>query len=298
MRPGSPPRRRTALLLCALLVPLCVVGGVVWLAVGRPAEEAPPETDPTGRPTHAGSPHPQPSTHPDARSTARPLDGRTVVIDPGHNPTNHRHPDEMSRQVDIGTKKKACDTAGTATASGYAEAEFNLDVARRIRTGLERRGATVRLTHDGDRPWGPCIDERAAVGNRHHADAVVSVHADGAGEGHRGFHVIAPKRVDEGAADTTAVTGPSRRLGKELVEAFARATGTRVSGYVGGGDGFVTRDDLGGLNLSKVPKVFLECGNMRDPRDAALLTDRAWRQRAAQGVVKGITAFLTEGGGT
>ncbi|MFF4252268.1 N-acetylmuramoyl-L-alanine amidase [Streptomyces sp. NPDC001663] len=59
-----------------------------------------------------------------------------------------------------------------------------------------------------------------------------------------------------------------------------------------GGTGLVTRKDLGGLNLSTVPKVFIECGNMRDSKDAALLTSGAWRQKAAQGISDGIVSFL------
>jgi N-acetylmuramoyl-L-alanine amidase len=31
---------------------------------------------------------------------------------------------------------------------------------------------------------------------------------------------------------------------------------------------------------------------MRDPKDAAELTDPAWRQRAARGIADGITAYL------
>lgn len=41
-----------------------------------------------------------------------------------------------------------------------------------------------------------------------------------------------------------------------------------------------------------MPKVFVECGNMRDPEDAALLTDAGWRQKAAQGMADGIAAHL------
>jgi N-acetylmuramoyl-L-alanine amidase len=236
----------------------------------------------------------RPSGTPSASTPAAgPLAGRTVVIDPGHNPHNNRHIGEISRRVDIGTKKKRCDTTGTATNDGYPEAQFTLDVARRVRALLRSRGADVRLTQNGDRPWGPCIDERARIGNRAHADAVVSVHADGAPAGARGFHVILPASVHEGAADTRRIAGPSRRLGRALAADYRRATGFPYAAYAGGGDGLDVRGDLGGLNLSGVPKVFIECGNMRDPHDAAALTDPAWRARAARGVAQGITDFLT-----
>ncbi|MFG2296880.1 N-acetylmuramoyl-L-alanine amidase [Streptomyces sp. NPDC048603] len=221
-----------------------------------------------------------------------PLAGKTVVIDPGHNPGNFQHSREINQQVNIGTGRKECDTTGTTTNSGYKEAEFSLDVSRRIKTALEARGVRVVFTHAAERPFGPCIDERARIGNQQKAAAVVSVHADGSSAGNRGFHVILPARVKGGAADTAPIVGPSRELGERIVGNFVRNTSMAPSNYVGGGTGLVVRDDLGGLNLSTQPKVFVECGNMRDAKDAALLTDPQWRQRAAQGIADGIVGFL------
>lgn len=227
---------------------------------------------------------------PDAPSG--PLSGKTVVIDPGHNPRNHLHTTEIARQVDIGTTHKECDTTGTSTNGGYAEAEFTLDVAHRMRTLLKAQGAKVVLSHDNDRSFGPCVDERARIGNKAGADAVVSVHADGSAAGNRGFHVILPASVRGGGADTSKIVGPSRDLGTRIAGLFVRATGSAPSNYIGGNTGLDTRKDLGGLNLSTVPKVFIECGNMRDPKDAALLTSASWRQKAAQGISDGISSYL------
>ncbi|NLU70135.1 N-acetylmuramoyl-L-alanine amidase [Streptomyces sp. HNM0574] len=226
------------------------------------------------------------------KERAKPLAGRHIVIDPGHNPHNKDHVQEIARTVDIGTDRKECDTTGTATDSGEPEAEFTLDLAHRVRADLEKRGAKVTLTHDGDVPYGPCVDERAEAGNRAGADAAVSLHADGAPAGARGFHVIVPAPVHQGRADTRAVAGPSRALGTRLATAFEEATGARPAGYAGDGEGLDTRGDLGGLNLSTVPKVFLECGNMRDPQDARALLDPAWRDRAARGIADGLQAHL------
>lgn len=246
------------------------------------ATTSPPGTRIPSPPLSASSPAPR----------SGPLAGRTVVIDPGHNPRNRDHTAEISRQVDVGNGHKECDTTGTATNSGYAEALFTLDVSHRMRDLLEEQGARVVLTYDGDRPYGPCVDERARIGNKAEADAVVSVHADGSAAGNRGFHVLLPGRVRAGAADTTDIVGPSRDLGTRIAGLFVRATGSAPSNYIGGHTGLDTREDLGGLNLSTVPKVFIECGNMRDPKDAALLTSGAWRQKAAQGIADGITSYL------
>jgi N-acetylmuramoyl-L-alanine amidase len=136
------------------------------------------------------------------------------------------------------------------------------------------------------------VDERAQFGNKAEADAVISIHADGSATGNRGFHVILPALVKAGTADTTQIVGPSRELGERIAGKFVRATGSSPSNYVGGGTGLDVRKDLGGLNLSNVPKVFIECGNMRDPKDTALLTSPVWRQKAAQGMADGISSFL------
>ncbi|MBT2473008.1 N-acetylmuramoyl-L-alanine amidase, partial [Streptomyces sp. ISL-66] len=227
-------------------------------------------------------------------AAAGPLAGRVVVVDPGHNTGNFKHTSEIARQVDIGTNHKECDTTGTTTNAGYMEAEFTMDVSRRLRTLLEAKGLKVVLTHEAgpERPFGPCIDERARIGNEARAEAVVSVHADGVSAGSRGFHVILPAEVKGGGADTAPIIGPSRRLGERIAGNFARATGSAPANYLGGGTGLVTRDDLGGLNLSTRPKVFIECGNMRDAKDAAQLTSPQWRQKAAQGIADGIVGFL------
>ncbi|MDX3779489.1 N-acetylmuramoyl-L-alanine amidase [Streptomyces europaeiscabiei] len=323
--PPQPRRsalRRPLTVAVAAVVVGAVAGWGVWQAVGdsgggddgsgsaagpqtRSAGTPPTSPDPSGGPTASedgkdskddkdgkDSEKASPSGSSSAPAATGPLKGKVVVIDPGHNPGNFQHTTEINRKVNIGTNAKECDTTGTTTNDGYLEAEFTLDVSRRLRTLLEQEGATVKFTQDDDRPWGPCIDERARIGNEAKADAVVSIHADGSGSGNRGFHVILPGSVNEGAADTRPIVAPSRDLGERITGFFVRATGSAPSNYVGDGTGIVTRTDLGGLNLSTVPKVFIECGNMRDSKDAAQLTSGAWRQKAARGISDGITSFL------
>ncbi|WP_432137708.1 N-acetylmuramoyl-L-alanine amidase [Streptomyces sp. bgisy154] len=299
-RPRRSPLRRPAVVAVAALVPGALAGWLAYGAVGGSGDDGGSGTAAAADGGSASAAPSGPATlrtgtpeDDDAKAgTSAPLKGRVIVIDPGHNPANFRHTADINRKVDIGTGWKECDTTGTSTNDGYTEAAFTLDVAHRLRALLEEQGATVKLTHDADRSYGPCIDERARIGNAAHADAVVSVHADGSGAGNRGFHVILPGTVHKGAADTRPVVGPSKALGESIAADFARATGTSPSNYVGDGTGLVTREDLGGLNLSTVPKVFIECGNMRDAKDAALLTSGAWRQKAAQGISDGIVGFL------
>jgi len=283
-----PTRRARPLLLAAPLAALCLT--TVAGCGGGPDPDGADAASP--RPGAEGSAPATPSPAATESLPQGPLTGRTVVIDPGHNPRNREHTEEINEKVDIGTGRKECDTTGTSTDAGYAEARFTLDVSHRLRELLQAQGARVVLTHDDDRPFGPCIDERARIGNEAKADAVVSVHADGSAVGNRGFHVILPAAVKGGGADTSKIVKSSADLGTRIAGHFVRTTGSAPSNYIGGGTGLDTRNDLGGLNLSTVPKVFVECGNMRDPKDAALLTSASWRQRAAQGMADGIADHL------
>ncbi|MFJ4791588.1 N-acetylmuramoyl-L-alanine amidase [Kitasatospora purpeofusca] len=319
--PGPDRRPRRSKLLrtvtvIAVLAPLGLAGWLGWRTVGSPDRSvpavaaagpgtpaaAPPDgADPTTAFTAAPTGAPTPGTAPGGTAdpafplpapSSTALAGRTVLLDPGHNTGNSAHTAEINRKVDIGNARKECDTTGTSTNSGYSEAEYSLDVVHRARAILVARGATVVLVHDGDRPWGPCIDERARIGNAARADAAVSVHGDGGPANGSGFHVIMPAKVVAGKADTAAIVDPSHRLGLLLRDSFHAATGEPYADYVAS-KGLDTRSDLGGLNLSTVPKVFIECGNMRNPADAHRMTDPQWRQQAAQGIADALTSFLT-----
>jgi N-acetylmuramoyl-L-alanine amidase len=220
---------------------------------------------------------------------ASPLRGATIAVDPGHNGGNWAHPKEINRLVDAGTLRKACDTTGTATASGYREPAFTWDVATRLRRILRRAGANVVLTRQSNAGWGPCITERAAIGNRAHADAAVSIHADGGPPSGRGFHVIHAPSI-RGLTDDVAK--PSRCLALAMRHAYRVGTGLPYATYLGG-DGLSARSDLGGLNLSDVPKVFVETGNMRSRADAAVLESPRFRERIARSIAAGLARFLS-----
>ena len=216
-----------------------------------------------------------------------PLAGRVVVLDPGHNGGNAGAATTIGQMVWNGRDAETCDTAGTETDAGYPESRFNFAVATLARADLEAEGATVILTRPNDTGVGPCVTERAAIGNVAHADAVVSIHADGGPATGRGFALLLP--VDDGV--NAAVVGASEVLGIDVRNAFLPATDMPISDY-DGVYGLQSRDDLAGVNLTTVPKVFIECGNMRNTADATLLADPAWQARAARGIARGITVFL------
>jgi len=211
-----------------------------------------------------------------------------IVLDPGHNGGNAAHPEIINQLVNVITERKPCDTTGTQTNAGYPEHAFTFDVATRLAGLLRKKGARVVLTRNSDTGVGPCITQRAAIGNRVHADVAISIHADGGPPGGYGFEVIEPGLVP---GYTDKIIAPSRRLGLDIRNAYHAVAGEPYSTYIGTA-GIDVRTDLGGLNLSRVPKVFIECANMRNTADAARLTSAAFRQRVAVALADGFSAFL------
>ncbi len=223
--------------------------------------------------------------------SGEPLAGKVIVIDPGHQLGNHNFPARINRQVPAGGFTKACNSTGTATNGGYPEATFAWKVSRRVARRLRALGATVRLTRHSNRQdrWGPCVDVRGRAGNAIGADLKLSIHADGSyAAGARGFHVIAPA---DRAPWTADIHDSSMRLAR-AVKGGLLAKRFVVANYTAGGDGLDVRSDLGTLNLSDVPTVMVELGNMRSAREARVMTSRPGRARYSRGLVAGVRTFL------
>lgn len=228
-----------------------------------------------------------------AAYAGKALAGKVIHVDPGHNVTNWKYPAEINRPVLYGPPgaTKPCDTTGTATDSGYPEARYTLAVGLHVVKYLRWMGATVVMTPVNTRPWGPCITGRAALGNRIHADAAVSIHADGAQSWAHGFYVIAPSTPLPNVG-----LGPRRiardvKLGKAMLKAYRLVTGMKYSNLYP--TGFLRSDAYGGTDLSHVPKIFIETGNMRNAGNAARMESRTFRHRIALGIAEGIRLYLT-----
>ncbi|MDP9848399.1 N-acetylmuramoyl-L-alanine amidase [Streptosporangium lutulentum] len=285
----------TALVACALSAAACgatangaSTGSVQNGGFASPAKDT--AADFASPAKEAGTDSAPPAASPAAGTNvqAKVLSGKVVVIDPGHNGGNYRDTAAINKKVNVLTQWKACDTTGTSTNDDYSEAAFTWDVSQRLAKILKSRGATVKLTRTDNTGVGPCITQRAAIGNKAKADAAISIHADGAPAADHGFHVIMPKKI-KGPVDP--VVGASKRLGVDVRDAFRSGTGIPYSTYIGS-KALNYRSDLGGLNLSTVPKIFIECGNMRNAKEAAEFQRPAFRQKIALSLANGLQNYL------
>jgi N-acetylmuramoyl-L-alanine amidase len=219
------------------------------------------------------------------RSAAEPANiaGMIVFLDPGHNGANDA---SITRQVTDGRGgTKDCQTSGNNTNDGYPEHTFTWDVVLHIRAMLNQLGVRTAMSRGNDNALGPCVDERAAMANAIHPNAIVSIHADGGPPTGRGFHVnySAPPL-------NAAQAGPSIQLARVMRDQLQNS-GIPPANYIGT-DGLDGRGDLAGLNLAQYPAVLIELGNMKNPADSAVMTTPEGRQKYAAAVVQGIAGFL------
>jgi len=71
------------------------------------------------------------------------------------------------------------------------------------------------------------------------------------------------------------------------------AAGLQPSTYRGT-DGLYGRADLAGLNLAQYPSILIECGNMKNAGEAAVMETPDGRARYAAAVVNGVAAYLQQ----
>ncbi|WP_214406154.1 N-acetylmuramoyl-L-alanine amidase [Pseudonocardia lacus] len=262
MSSARPARAAAGWVLCAISLTACAA--------------APP----------AAPPAPPPAVSPAAAVVAPAPRQPVVVLDAGHNGANAEHPAEIGRQVPDGRGgTKDCNTTGTATDAGYPEHAFTFDVVARATERLTAAGVRVVLVRTDDAGVGPCVDERGRAGEAAGADVVVSVHADGSAPADSGFHIALPD-----PPLNPAQGAPSRELGAALRDAL-RAGGFPDSDYLGH-EGLAPRSDLAGLNHATRPVALVECANMRNPDEAALVSSPEGRQRYADAIAAGVLTYL------
>jgi N-acetylmuramoyl-L-alanine amidase len=220
---------------------------------------------------------------PHANAAPADIAGMIVFLDPGQNGADDA---SITRQVPDGRGgTKDCGTSGTATNEGYPEHSFSWEVVLRIRSLLDQLGVRTAMSRGTDDALGPCVDERAAMANAIHPDAIVSIHADGGAPAGRGFH------VDYSAPPLNqAQAGPAMQFARIMRDQL-RASGLPPANYVGQ-DGLYGHGDLAELNLAQYPAILVELGNMKNPADDALITSPDGRQKYAAAVVNGIAGFL------
>lgn len=209
------------------------------------------------------------------------VNGRVYVvcIDPGHQGKANSNTEPIGPGST--TMKAKVSGGATGAVTRQREPDFTLKVSLRLKKLLEAQGVKVVMT----RTTG-AVDisnaQRAEVGNRAKADLLIRVHADGSTNGDvRGLSTLYPAGNDW----VKPYTAKSLLAAKAVHHALLLSTGAVDRGIV-------PRSDMTGFNWAKVPSLIVECGFMSNPTEDKLLATDAYQAKLAEGMTRGIMAYL------
>jgi N-acetylmuramoyl-L-alanine amidase len=210
------------------------------------------------------------------------LTSALICLDPGHGtpPAVGRQREPIGPRSSILKEKDGGGTSG--------EAEVVLQIARRTRALLLRRGYRVAMTRTGPtfRYGSGGNIARARFCNERHAALMLRIHADGASNAtSRGAKTLYPALH---AGWTDDIFAPSLHAARSIQRELVRSTGARDLGLV-------RRGDLTGFNWASVPAVLVETGFLTNPVEGRRLRSPAYQARVARGLADGVAAFTRAG---
>lgn len=220
-----------------------------------------------------------------------------VVLDPGHG------------GIDPGAQR-----------GGESEKNLMLAFARELRDTLRRVGGfEVVLTREDDRFVS--LERRIAIAHQARAHLFLSLHADALGQGQGQASGATVYLLDRNASDEATrllaerhdrddlVSGIDLRgqddvIADILMDLARQETGPRaevlahslVAGMQQAGGPVnshpIRRADFSVLKAADIPSVLVEVGFLSSPRDLKNLTNPEWRLGMAQGIARGIQAWV------
>lgn len=203
---------------------------------------------------------------------------KTIVIDPGH---GGRDPGKVNPRVKL------------------MEKDVALDTAKRAKALLEAQGYKVFLTRNDDRYLD--LPDRAEIANRYDPDLFVAVHfnsVEARPDQVTGVEVysLTPQlqfstadamREDD---DEAKVAGPGNRYDHwNTVASFAMHRA--LVGSLGVADRGLKRARWKVLVLASCPATYVEGGFISNDAEARKLATPAYRQKIAEGIVKGVQGY-------
>ena len=170
--------------------------------------------------------------------------------------------------------------AGKRSPDGtYAEHEFNLDMAKRLKALLEQQGIAVTLTRSSD--VNVTLQQRVAIANKiKDLDLFFSIHTNAAGNS--GWYDAKGLIVYTSAAGDTA----GRNIAAKKILARMKEAGVTIRGAG------IAHSLLYVLRHTTAPAVLVEHGFHTNREETALLKTDGYRQKLAEADAKGICDFL------
>lgn len=206
---------------------------------------------------------------------------KVIVIDAGHQTR------AMSDTEPIGpgaSQRKAKVTGGTSgCVSGLTEYKLNLQVSKKLRKELKKRGYKVIMVRTKNNVKLSNV-QRAKIANKNKADAFIRIHANSSADSSvKGALTIAPQNSN--SYMKKKIRKKSRKLSKKVLNAMCKTTGAKNRGVM-------YTNSMTGINWCKVPVTIVEMGFMSNPSEDRKMAKASYQKKIVKGIANGIDNYF------